>query len=152
MSHTIADADCADLYDTDLYLWAQTNAQLLKQGRFSELDLAHLIEEIEDMGKSERRGINSHLRVLLMHLLKWEFQPKYRGGSWLGSIRNARLALDDLIEESPSLAVKPAEMITKIYAQARKSASDETGLSISTFPNQCPYSMVQIRDEDWLPN
>jgi hypothetical protein len=141
----------ANLYDTDLYLWSQTNAQLLKQRRFSELDLEHLIEEIEDMGKSEQRGINSHLRILLTHLLKWEFQPKYRGGSWLGSIRNARVAIDDLIEESPSLALKPNEFLDKNYAQSRKAASDETGLSLNTFPVQCPYTMLQIRDEDWLP-
>jgi len=140
----------ANLYDTDLYLWSQTNAQLLKERRFSELDLEHLIEEIEDMGKSEQRGINSHLRILLTHLLKWEFQPKHRGGSWLGSIRNARVAIDDLIEESPSLALKPSEFLVKCYAQSRKVASDETGLSLNTFPVECPYTMLQIRDEDWL--
>ncbi len=143
--------EAPSLYDTDLYLWAQTNAQLLKQGRFSELDIEHLIEEIEDMGKSEQRGINSHLRILLTHLLKWELQPKYRGGSWLGSIRNARVAIDDLIEESPSLALKPADFLAKSYAQARKAASDETGLSLNSFPLQCPYTLLQIRDEDWLP-
>jgi Domain of unknown function DUF29 len=150
---TVADAKLATikLYDTDLYLWAQANVALLKQGRFSELDVAHIIEEIEDMGKSEQRGVNSHLRVLLTHLLKWEFQPKHRGGSWLGSIRNARVALDDLIEESPSLSTKPADFLTKCYSQARKVASDETGLDLSAFPIDCPYTLNQIRDEEWLP-
>ena len=139
------------LYDTDLFLWSQTNAQLLKQGRFSELDIQHLIEEIEDMGKSEQRSINSHLRVLLTHLLKWEFQPKYRGGSCLGSIRNARLATDDLIKESPSLKNKPANDLNATYQQARDLASDETGLSINTFPSVCRYEITHVLDKNWLP-
>ncbi len=139
------------LYDTDLYLWSQTNAQLLRQRRFDELDVEHIIEEIEDMGKSEKRGIKSHLSVLLTHLLKWEFQPKYRGGSWLGSIRNARTAIEDLIEESPSLANKPKESFAKCYLQARKFASDETGLPLKVFPLVCEYSIEQTLNEDWLP-
>ncbi len=139
------------LYDTDLYLWSQTNAQLLRQGRFNELDIEHLIEEIEDMGRSEQRGIYSHQANLIMHLLKWDFQPKYRGGNWLGSIRNARLAIAKLIKENPSLQAAPEKDLIEIYSDARELAADETGLSLATFPLTCPYTIAQILDKEWLP-
>lgn len=139
------------LYDTDLYLWAQTNAQLLKQRRFDELDIEHLIEEIEDMGRSEQRSIYSHQANLIMHLLKWEFQAKHRGGSWLASIRNARLAIAKLIKENPSLHSAPEKNLIEIYADARELASDETGLNLTFFPLTCPYTITQILDKDWLP-
>jgi hypothetical protein len=141
----------ANLYNVDLYLWAQENIKLLKQRRFNEVDIEHLIEEIEDMGKSEKRSINSHLHILLLHLLKWEFQAKFRGGSWRGSIRNSRITIRDLIEDSPSLSSQPSQILTKCYADARKSASDETGQNLNTFPIECPYDLVHILDEEWLP-
>jgi Domain of unknown function DUF29 len=139
------------LYDTDLFLWAQTNVQLLRERRFDDLDVAHIIEEIEDMGKSEKRGVKSHLSVLLSHLLKWEFQPSHRCGSWLGSISNARQSIADLIEESPSLVDLPKEVLLKAYASSRKIASAETGLKLVSFPETCTYTMEQILDEEWLP-
>jgi hypothetical protein len=141
-----------ETYNKDLYLWGQEHIKLLKQGRLNELDIEHLIEEIEDMGKSEQRGISSHLRVLLMHLLKWEFQERFRGGSWLGSIRNSRLSIDDLIKTSPSLKNKPQNDLSEIYKQAREWASDETGLKLETFPEECPYSIEQVLNKSWLPS
>jgi predicted DNA-binding ribbon-helix-helix protein len=140
-----------ETYNKDLYLWGQEHIKLLKQGRLNELDIEHLIEEIEDMGKSEQRGISSHLRVLLMHLLKWEFQERFRGGSWLGSIRNSRLSIDDLIKTSPSLKNKPQNDLSEIYKQAREWASDETGLKLETFPEECPYNIEQVLNKSWLP-
>jgi hypothetical protein len=103
------------------------------------------------MGKSEQRGINRHLRVLLMHLLKWEFQERFRGGSWLGSIRNARLSIDDLIKTSPSLKNKPENDLPEAYKQAREWASDEIGLKLDIFPQECPYTIEQILNKNWLP-
>jgi hypothetical protein len=141
-----------ETYNKDLYLWGQEHIKLLKQGRLNELDIEHLIEEIEDMGKSEQRGISSHLRVLLIHLLKWEFQERFRGGSWLGSIRNSRLSIDDLIKTSPSLKNKPQNDLSEIYKQAREWASDETGLKLETFPEECPYSIEQVLNKSWLPS
>jgi hypothetical protein len=140
-----------EIYNKDLYLWGQEHINLLRQGRLSELDIEHLIEEIEDMGKSEQRGINRHLRLLLMHLLKWEFQERFRGGSWLGSIRNARLSIDDLIKTSPSLKNKPENDLPEAYKQAREWASDETGLKLDIFPQECPYTIEQILNKNWLP-
>jgi Domain of unknown function DUF29 len=139
------------LYDTDLFLWAQTNAQLLRERRFSELDIEHIIEEIEDMGKSEFRALESHLLVLMVHLLKWEYQPAYRCGSWRGSIDNARFACAKNIRDNPSFKPRLSTAVREEYPQARKSASYETGLPLTTFPITCTYTMEQILDEEWLP-
>lgn len=141
----------AKLYDKDLFAWANINAQLLREKRFDQLDMTNLIEEIEDMAKSEQRSMYSHLLNLLMHLLKWEFQPQFQGNSWRASIRNARKAIKELIEDSPSLRTAPAEQLAKKYADARDLAADETGIDVKAFPVVCPYTIAQVLDENWLP-
>lgn len=142
----------ANLYETDLYLWSQTSAQLLKQKRFDELDIENLIEEIQDMGRSEQRSIYSHQLNLIMHLLKWDYQPDARSKSWRFSIRNARLALAKLLRENPSLANLPAENLIEVYSDARNLAADETGISLKAFPLDCPYAIEQVLDNEWLPS
>lgn len=141
-----------DLYEADTMAWASANAELLRQRRFDELDVQHLIEELEDMGKSERRALESHLTVLLMHLLKWQYQSAMRGNSWLLSIANARESIEDALSDSPSLRPKlqDAAFVSRAYSKARRSASIETGLDVSTFPEECPFDAVQI-ESDWLP-
>lgn len=141
----------AALYDTDLYAWANINAELLRQGKYQQMDVGHLIEEIEDMGKSQQHAIASHLRNLLMHLLKWHFQPDKQSNSWKFTIRNARQEIDDLVQENPSLSALPAKALARSYAKARQLAIDETGLLGATFPVDCPYSIEQVLSEDWLP-
>ena len=130
----------SQLYETDTAAWAAVNADLLRQKRFAEVDVNHLIEELEDMGKSERRALESHLSVLLMHLLKWEHQPSMRSNSWKLSIENARQSIEDSIEDSPSLKPKLEEdaFIARAYSKARRTAAIETGLELKTFPEQCP--------------
>src|SRR5262245_42581512 len=93
------------LYDQDFYTWTQEQAALLREGAVQELDLMHLAEEIESLGKSDRRALGSHLRNLVLHLLKWQYQPRGRetGQSWRSSIRNARAEITTLLEDSPSL-------------------------------------------------
>ena len=141
----------AALYDQDLSAWAAHNAQLLRNGQFNELDIEHLIEELDDMGKSEQHAIVSHMRILLMHLLKWQFQTNLRSSSWRYSIANARIEIADLLSASPSLQRLPQTELPRVYLQARRLASTETGLPPTTFPSTCPYELEQVLDEEWLP-
>ena len=138
-------------YETDFYLWTQQQAALLRQGLLSEVDTAHLVDEIEDMGGSERHALGSYLKNILMHLLKWQYQPQRRGNSWRLSIRNGRDGVDRLIEFSPSLERKMTEQIPAEYRRARTAAADETGLPLTTFPDVCPFTVEQITS-DWWPD
>ncbi len=134
------------LYDQDTAAWAAANADLLRQRRFGELDVPHLIEELEDMGKSERRALESHLSVLLMHLLKWEHQPSMRSNSWKLSIENARQSIEDSIEDSPSLKPRLEDdaFVARAYTKARRTAAIETGLDLAVFQEHCAYTLDQI--------
>ena len=140
------------LYEKDTAAWAQASANLLREHRFDELDIEHLIEELEDMGKSERRALESHLVVLLMHLLKWQYQSGLRTTSWKLSIANARQSIDDTLQDSPSLAPKfsDAEFIDRAYSKARRLAAIETGLDVMIFPERCQYPTGELQAE-WLP-
>ena len=138
-------------YDTDYYQWLKETSYLLEQGKFSELDIPNLIDEIEAMGKSQKRAIESYLKVLLLHLLKWKYQPDFRSGSWQGSIYNARKAIKKRLQESPSLKSYPPEVLRECYEIARYNAHWETGLSLETFPEDSPFSLEQILNEDFLP-
>jgi hypothetical protein len=133
----------ACLYDEDLYAWAVTTAALLRQRRFTEIDLEHLAEELEDMGKRERRALESHIRNVILHLLKWRYQQDKRGGSWRQSIRNGRIEIQKLLRDSPSLANQVSQMVDDEYPAARADAIDETGLSEETFPILCPFTAEQ---------
>lgn len=138
-------------YATDFNLWAQQTARLLREHRWQDLDLENLVEEIEDLGKREKRGIISQLTRLLLHLLKWQYQPQRRSDSWLDSITDARLQIELTLNDSPSLKVYPSEQLNQSYQKARHSASRQTGLPLSTFPEECPYLLENILNEDWLP-
>ena len=138
-------------YATDLSLWAQQTADLLREKRWQDIDLEHLIEEMEDLRKSEKRGISSQLIRLLLHLLKWEYQPQRRSDSWLDSITDSRLQIELAIKDSPSLKNYPLQELAQAYQRARWSASKQTHLPLSTFPETCPYALDNILAEDWLP-
>jgi hypothetical protein len=138
-------------YEQDLYEWAVENARLLRERRFSEIDAANIAEELEDMGKSERRALFSHLRNLLLHLLKWQYQPERRGTSWTLSIRNTRDEIEIVLQDSPSLRDAAAQSLETAYAKARSYAATETGIAEETFPRECPYSLEQILDDNFLP-
>lgn len=137
-------------YQSDFYQWTQQQADLLRQGALSALDVDNLIEEIESMGKRDRRAIGSYLRNVIMHLLKWRYQPDRRGTSWQGSINAGRDEIDVLLNESPSLNPQLSTLIIDEYRRARKQASLETGLPLTTFPDQCPFTIEQITG-DWWP-
>ena len=139
-------------YETDFYLWTQQQADLLRQGQFNrvDLDLANIAEEIESMGKRDRRAISSYFQNVLMHLLKWRYQPERRGTSWRLSIRNGRRQIQQLVRESPSLKPQLSAIIQEEYLPARENAADETGLPLTTFPEQCPFTLEQITGDYWL--
>ncbi|MEH1961519.1 MAG: DUF29 domain-containing protein [Nostoc sp.] len=140
------------LYDQDFYLWIETTAKQLKEGRFSEVDLENLIEEIESMGRSEKHALESNLVVLLMHLLKYKYQQEKRSNSWKGTIREHRRRLTRTFKDSPSLKPYFQEVFTECYQDARKQASDETALSLDTFPVDSPFTADECLDEDFLPD
>jgi len=138
-------------YDDDFFAWTEEQARLLRAGEFSQVDIANIAEEVEDMGRSIRRELRNRLAVLTMHLLKWRFQPGYRSGSWSGTISEQRQQIADLLEESPSFKPMPAGDLTKIYRLAISKAMCDTGLPRTTFPADCPFTPEQILAEDFLP-
>ncbi|MFB2967973.1 DUF29 domain-containing protein [Aerosakkonema sp. BLCC-F183] len=142
----------ANLYDRDFCLWAEETAKLLQAGKFGQIDLEHLIEEVEDMSGSQKRALLSNLRVLLMHLLKYKYQSEKRSKSWRHTIVEHRIRLEDAFEESPSLREYCLEIFDKAYQKARKQAAEETELPLDTFPRESPFTPAQILDEDFFPD
>lgn len=141
-------------YETDVVAWASEQARLIRAGRFDQLDLTHIAEEIEDVGKSEQRELASRMAVLLAHILKWKFQPQKRSISWTLTIKEQRRLLVRRIQKTPSLGpmlVDP-EWIDEIWVDAKALAEKETGLDIGTYPEVCPWAMAHVLEEDWLPN
>jgi len=139
-------------YDKDFYAWLMNNARLLREKKFSEIDQEHIAEELESMGKSEKRELISRLSVLLAHLLKWKFQSAKRTKSWQNTITTQRLDIIELLEDSPSLRYEVEDKIEKGYERAKLIAEDETGIDKKNFPKKCPFSFDQILDNEFLPD
>ena len=143
------------LYDQDYYLWLQATIKHLRSGQFSSVDLENLIEELESMGKSERRALESLLTRLLEHLLKlayWQSEKEYNQRKWKGEIRAFRIQLKKLLKESPSLKPYIAEIFYECYQNARSIIIDITGLPSETFPLADFVTLEQALDENWFPN
>ncbi len=136
-------------YDIDVFEWTKEQADALRRRASNELDWDNLAEEIEALGVSNRHQIKSRLEILILHLLKWRYQPEWRCGSWRGSILEARHRLEMLLEESPSLRRLPDEYLPRAYPWARRKALAETGLD--ALPETCPWTIEQILDGDFLP-
>ena len=141
----------ATLYEKDFYEWAINNAELLRKGRLSEIDVDNIAEEIESMGRSMKRALKRRLEVLLTHLLKWEFQEDFRTKSWSYTIIEQRRAIQDLLNEAPSLKPLAHEFLDTAYKRARADASEEAELKPNTFPDTCPWLLEQVLDDDFLP-
>ena len=137
-------------YQADFYAWTQQQAELLRDQKIEQIDWCNLAEEIEDMGRSEKRQLESRLEVLIMHLLKWQFQPNLRSRSWQLTIEEQRLRIEKLLAENPSLKSKLAVIPEKIYPLAVISAEKESGLSL--FPEICPYDLTEILAPEFLPD
>lgn len=144
-------APSSELYDQDFVIWAHEQASLLKQGRFEELDLANLIEEVEDLGNRHRDALESNLTVLLTHLLKWQHQPEHRGSSWKGSIVEHRRRVNKALVKYPSLKPYLETIFAECYRDAVEQASAETGLPVETFSGECPYIITEVLDGQFLP-
>ncbi|MCK6449416.1 MAG: DUF29 domain-containing protein [Alphaproteobacteria bacterium] len=139
------------LYDRDMYRWTRQQAKLLRAGKLSELDLENLAEEIESLGKRDRREIHSRLRLVLMHLLKWQFQPDKRTHSWRVTIITQHREIQDILEQSPSLRRSLIVRFTRTYGEAVRQAIEETRLPPGVFPASPPYTLDQALDPDFMP-
>jgi hypothetical protein len=138
-------------YDTDFYQWTQAQAAHLRAKEWPALDVENLAEEMESLGASDRRALRSHLMRLSQHLLKWHYQPQRRGESWQQSIDNARLQIELILEDSPSLREFLPQAFTWAYPRGRKEAVKDTGLPLATFPETCPWPLERLLEEDFLP-
>jgi hypothetical protein len=138
------------LYETDYFAWTKTTAAALRDGRIRDIDLAEVAEEIEDLGKSERRAFESALSQLFLLKLTWDFQPNLRGRSWEVSIQKQVRSLRKILRENPSFAplLERADFIAEAYGDAALDAMAETGLDACTFPSQCPYDAAEILHEE----
>lgn len=144
--------DRQTLYETDYLQWIETTVKKLRFGDYTNVDWENLIEEIEDMGRSERRSLKSNLIVVLVHLLKWQFQPEHRSGSWEGSIIEHRRRIREAIFDSPSLQPYLESIFVECYPLAVKQAKAETRLPLEIFPQQCPYELVDVVNDEFLPD
>ena len=133
-------------YEADFYGWTQQQAKFLQEEKWSCLDIPNLVEEIESLGRQERRELENRLGVLLGHLLKWEFQADKRSKSWFATIREQRFRIHKLLKESPSLKSYLPEALEDAYESALNLAVSETSLSYKVFPQECPYSLDQVLD------
>jgi ribosomal protein L29 len=140
------------LYDKDFYAWANEQAALLRAGNLAAADIEHIAEEIESMGKTEKRELIGRLAVLLLHLLKWQFQPMLQGSSWRATIKIQRRDLARHLTDNPSLKSKLPEAIDDAYGNAILLATAETGLPETTFPAHCPWSLDQIGSDEFWPD
>jgi hypothetical protein len=140
-----------ELYDQDFFEWTETTAALLRQGKWHDVDMEACAEEIESLGNRDKRELGSRLQVLVMHLLKWCYQPSERSGSWRSTINTQRLELTVLLEQSPSLRRLVEMNLTRRYPYAREEALAETGLSEAALPQVCPWTVAQVLDEDFWP-
>jgi hypothetical protein len=144
-------SDMSNVYETDFYAWAMEQAALLRSGRIASADIENIAEEIESMGRGEKRELVNRLAILLRHLLKWHFQPGYRSPSWSSTIREQRLRLRDHLDDNPSLRNQRDDATARAYKLAVVGAARETGLSESAFPNSTPYSFEQAIADDFWP-
>lgn len=139
-------------YDADFYAWANEQAAHLRAGNLKDLDVANIAEELETLGRSEKRELINRLTVLLAHLLKWQYQPHKRSISWEVTIDDQRLKLVDHLHDNPSLKSQIDETIVRAYRLAIGQARKQTKLEKSVFPEQCPYTKAQILNPDFLPS
>ena len=141
-------------YEQDFVGWLNTQAELLKTGKVNELDIKNLVEEIEAMGRSEKRELESRMIILVMHLLKWTFQPNYQSRSWANTINEQRRRISRVIKDSPSLknSLNDTEWFNDIWQSALYQAVSETGLDIKIFPEQPIWTTQQILVDDFFPH
>ncbi len=139
------------LYDKDFFAWSREQADLLRAGKLAQADIEHIADEIDSMGRTEKRELVSRLTALLMHLLKWRFQPEKRSASWEATIQVQRNRLFDHLDDNPSLKPLLPQALASAYRDARLEAAAETGLPLATFPVDCEWSAEQASDGAFWP-
>ena len=141
----------ASTYESDIIAWADEQARLLRAGLFSQLDIEHIAEEIEDVGKSERRELASRMAVLIAHLLKWRYQPERQSNSWRRTIKEQRNAIRIGIKKTPSLRsdLSDTDWWSGVWSDAVAKAAEDTG--VEEFPESCPWTIDAILDQAWFP-
>ena len=139
-------------YDTDFYAWALDQAARIRALAVPGLDVENVAEEIESLGRSQKSELSNRCRVLLIHLLKWVYQPDRRGVSWNATISEQRDQIQTLLSGSPSLRPIVSPTVADAYRRAIKQAAIETSIPAATFPASCPWTPEQIIDEDWMPD
>lgn len=140
------------LYEADGYAWYMEQARLIREGRLEEADLENIAEELADMGRSEAAKLRSMLRLILLHLLKWKYQPQRRTRSWTVTIGRERVNVPSHMRANPSLKSRIAEDFAWAYDDARQEAAVETGLPLDTFPQVCPFTLEQALQQGWMPD
>jgi len=138
-------------FEADYARWCAEQGSLLRQGKLDAIDRDNLAEEIESLGRSDKREIENRLKPLLVHLLKWKFGTGKRPESWRATIAEQRMRIAKILKESPSLKRYPVEVIEEEYRFARWNTAEETGLPVSTFPEKCPFDIDQVFDSSYLP-
>ena len=138
-------------YDRDFHAWTIEQAALLRAGRLSEADVQHIAEEIETLGRGERRELVNRLAVLLLHLLKWAYQPDRQGKSWRLTVEEQRRQLARHLRDNPSLRAWQDAALSDAYGDAVLRAERETDLPRDLFPWACPYSFDQVMDDEFWP-
>lgn len=152
-------SNSSELYGRDYPAWANRQIEALSAGRFADLDVAHLLEELGDMGRSERNELENRLVVLLAHLLKWQFQyaqlsdrwKEFKGDSWRSTIVEQRDRIARRLDKSPGLRPGLAGQIEEAYSDTVRLTAKETGIPVDCFPRVCPYSPEQVLDDDFFP-
>jgi hypothetical protein len=142
MTHSPAEA--RSNYDADFYSWSLEQARLVREGRWNDVDRENVAEEIESLGREQFNKLESAFRVLLLHMLKWDYQPEMHSRSWALSIAAQRLELGDVLDDNPGLKPRIDEAIARAYRKARIEAAKETGLRPEVFPDGCPYGYGDI--------
>src|SRR5690348_9637081 len=150
-SQPVEPADLSQLYECDYYTWTGMQAQALRERKASGLDWDNLADEVDDLGKAEVHRLESHLELLLMHLLKWVYQPQRRSRSWSNSIREHRFRIQRVLRSNPGLKTKLPEVFADTYEAARFSAGNETGLGLKAFPESCPWNLNDTMRDDFWP-
>ena len=138
-------------YDTDFYAWTQAQATALRAKESKTLDWDHLAEEIESLGNEQAHVVESHLVIVLTHLLKWHYQPERRSRGWRTSVRVGRQQIARRLRRNPGLRPDLPTFLTGAYADARTRAMDGTDLPLATFPEVCPWTVAQVLDQEFWP-
>jgi len=142
----------AELYEQDFYRWTQEQVALLREEKWHQLDREHLMEEIEDLGRSARKELRCYLEGLVLHLLKWRYQPDYQSHSWRDSIVENRARIPDCLTESPSLHPQLPSLLQECYPHARRRAARQTRLPPTIFPETSPWTVEQVLDATFWPD